>query len=116
MTPRNPRVTPDTVFRASSFGQVHVRACPKDGGTLVYQYGNWHCGGYYSSRCKWTTAVDGPQGTVTLEKCPACGSSIVYSGNYFCERWGDGCDWALPHPATRKGDREMAVRLTGEAS
>lgn len=28
--------------------------------------------------------------------CPKCRKGqIVYNGNYFCERWGDGCDWAM---------------------
>jgi hypothetical protein len=31
-------------------------------------------------------------------RCPECGDGdIVYNGNYFCSRWGDGCDWALSH-------------------
>lgn len=29
--------------------------------------------------------------------CPDCGGLVVYNGNYFCDKWRDGCDWALPH-------------------
>lgn len=47
--------------------------------------------------------------------CPECGvHPVVYNGNYFCDGWvypgppGEGeCTWALPHPATRKRDREV---------
>ena len=28
--------------------------------------------------------------------CPKCrGGRLVYNGNYFCERFGEGCDWAM---------------------
>jgi len=28
--------------------------------------------------------------------CPKCGKeTIVYNGNYFCDRLGEGCTWAL---------------------
>lgn len=38
--------------------------------------------------------------------CPTCGDDfVVYNGNYFCDGWGDTCDWALPHPATDQLDR-----------
>lgn len=38
--------------------------------------------------------------------CPACQKSVVvYNGNYFCDGWGETCDWALAHPATSKRDR-----------
>lgn len=40
--------------------------------------------------------------------CPKCGQApVVYNGNYFCDLWDDGCDWALAHPATTKRDREV---------
>ena len=47
--------------------------------------------------------------------CPECKvHPVVYNGNYFCDGWvypgplGEGeCTWALPHPATRKRDREI---------
>jgi hypothetical protein len=40
--------------------------------------------------------------------CPVCGiAPVVYNGNYFCDRWDDGCDWALAHPATTKRDRDI---------
>jgi len=50
---------------------------------------------------------------LTAERCPKDGARIVYNGNYFCENFGKGCDWALPHPARKKADRELALRLTG---
>jgi hypothetical protein len=29
--------------------------------------------------------------------CPECeNGTIVYSGNYFCQWLGNGCDWAMP--------------------
>lgn len=44
---------------------------------------------------------------VTIE-CPVCKDNpVVYNGNYFCDGWGYTCHWALPHPATRKRDREI---------
>lgn len=30
--------------------------------------------------------------------CPKCRKGTIrYNGNYFCEYWDDGCDWALSH-------------------
>lgn len=61
-------------------------------------------------------------GDLTPEKCPSCGGRVLYNGNYACEFWGttyEGtrlggpCSWALPHPATSKVDREIALRLDG---
>jgi hypothetical protein len=58
--------------------------------------------------------------------CPQCGDVIVYNGNFFCNsfdaiEWDreardiflnpGTCDWALPHPMTRRKDREMADKL-----
>lgn len=59
-------------------------------------------------------------GFLTPELCPECNGRILYNGNYFCEYWGtdingkrsDGpCSWALPHPQTKKRDKELAKRL-----
>jgi len=62
----------------------------------------------------------------TTAKCPECGDVIVYNGNYFCNSFDaimysrevrdivldEGtCDWALPHPATRKQDRAVCRQL-----
>ena len=67
--------------------------------------------------------IPGNSGDLTPEKCPECGGNIVYNGNYFCEFWGHvykgercggPCDWALPHPAVRPIDRELAMRLCGD--
>ncbi len=45
-------------------------------------------------------------GTTEAIPCPKCGEApVVYNGNYFCGYWGDGCDWALPHPARLPRDR-----------
>lgn len=65
------------------------------------------------------------QGDPTTEKCPQCGGTIVYNGNYFCENWtwysddrpvnkeeGE-CDWALPHPQELLIDKQISHRLTG---
>lgn len=30
-------------------------------------------------------------------RCPSCNGEIVYNGNYYCERFDSGCDWALSH-------------------
>lgn len=57
----------------------------------------------------------GKQGRLALIKgrdtgitCPKCGlAPVVYNGNYFCDGWGDWCDWALAHPARSKRDREI---------
>jgi hypothetical protein len=29
--------------------------------------------------------------------CPKCGGPITYNGNYFCQGFGQWCDWALSH-------------------
>lgn len=55
------------------------------------------------------------QGTRVGIECPECGQHpVVYNGNYFCDGWvfpgppGPGeCTWVLPHPTTRKRDREI---------
>lgn len=66
----------------------------------------------------------GRQGTIAMVRgatvpitCPECGQNpVVYNGNYFCDGWvypgppnpeAGECEWALPHPATRKRDREV---------
>ncbi len=46
-------------------------------------------------------------GEPTEARCPKCSGRVVYNGNYFCENWGDDCDWALPHPARSKKDRAV---------
>lgn len=103
-----------------SFNEVRKEPCPRDGARVVYQYGNWHCGGYHRGEgCGWTTRTerrenDGNDGSFTLEHCPACGDRIVYNGNYFCEHWESGCNWALPDRPKQKADRAMALRLFGE--
>jgi hypothetical protein len=114
---------PVALLDIHEFGEVRERLCPECAGEVVYQYGNWHCGGYRSG-CGWTTARDRDAtdadglngGMVTLERCPQCGGTILYNGNYFCEHWRASCDWGLPHPATKKRDRELALRLTGTSS
>jgi hypothetical protein len=100
----------------ASFGQVAGDACPRDGGPVTYRFGNWRC---ETRNCNWSTARDvngGNGGRVTLENCPSCGSTVIYNGNYFCVNFDDGCVWALPHPARRKADRAMALRLTGDTA
>ena len=45
-------------------------------------------------------------------RCPACGDRMVYNGNYFCESWNSGlCEWALPHPARHRSDRNVCDQL-----
>lgn len=42
------------------------------------------------------TGRPGHQGEVVEgARCPRCRGEIVYNGNYFCDRIGDGCDYAL---------------------
>jgi predicted RNA-binding Zn-ribbon protein involved in translation (DUF1610 family) len=115
------------VLAAIAIREAGEHPCPKCGGEVVYRYGNWVCppadpdedkiGG-----CGWSTAKDATggkgsrgmnNGKTTLEKCPECGGRVIYNGNYFCERWGGECWWALPHPAGKAADRELALRLTG---
>lgn len=53
-------------------------------------------------------AVAFVQGTRDPILCPKCKSSwVVYNGNYFCDGHGDTCDWALPHPTTKRSDRKI---------
>lgn len=62
-------------------------------------------------------------GQLTDEKCPECGSRILYNGNYFCEYWGvdlevigrvgGECNWALPHPQEKLVDKQISFRLGG---
>ncbi|MEV0445754.1 hypothetical protein AB0I84_20895 [Streptomyces spectabilis] len=62
----------------------------------------------------------------TTVKCPECGDIVVYNGNYFCNSFDaikydreikdislnkGTCLWALPHPATRKKDRNIVEEL-----
>lgn len=94
-----------------SFGEVREQLCERCGCQVCYRGGNWTC-----EMCGWTTARDNEAGRLTLEHCPKCGESIVYNGNYFCEDLFNGCDWALPHPARKKADRALVLRLTGETS
>jgi hypothetical protein len=43
-----------------------------------------------------------------LIECPKCHSApVVYNGNYFCDAFGEGCDWALAHPARSARDRQI---------
>jgi predicted RNA-binding Zn-ribbon protein involved in translation (DUF1610 family) len=108
------------------FGETGEHPCPRCGATVVYRYGNWSCWpGYEQDGCGWSTAKDvtGGKGSrgmnngkSTLEKCPECGGRVIYNGNYFCERWGGECWWALPRPARTEADRELALRLTGGGS
>ena len=101
------------------YREVREQPCARCGGQIIYQYGNWYCGGYDASGlpregCAWSTAQEAPAGRVTLEHCPSCGARIVYNGNYFCCGYFSGdCGWALPHPARKKADRDLAIRLTG---
>lgn len=49
-----------------------------------------------------------PQGSTDLVPCPRCGEAkVVYNGNYFCDLWDNGCDWALKHPAETDEDRDF---------
>jgi predicted RNA-binding Zn-ribbon protein involved in translation (DUF1610 family) len=104
------------------FDETGERPCPRCGGDVVYRYGNWLCISYVDpasgdfTLCNWSSAREVPQGKATLEKCPDCGGTIVYNGNYFCEHFGSDCPWALPHPTRKRADRELALRLTGKAS
>jgi rRNA maturation protein Nop10 len=100
-------------------GQVREEPCPQCGGQVTYQFGNWYCTRPGGPGCGWSTArdVSGPNGgRVTLEHCPSCGGKVIYNGNYFCERWDYGCDWALPGAGDirKKADREIARHLFGE--
>jgi hypothetical protein len=57
-------------------------------------------------------------GDPTEEKCPKCGSTILYNGNYFCKNWNypateNDCDWALPHPQTELVDKRICFKLVG---
>lgn len=122
------KAEPDTsgIFEIHEFGETGERPCPRCGGEVVYRYGNWRCISYADPaagdfrECGWTTARQLRGGDrSTLEKCPDCGGTIVYNGNYFCENLGGeplGCNWALPHPAVREADRDLSLRLTGESS
>ena len=62
----------------------------------------------------------------TTVLCPQCGDVIVYNGNFFCNSFNaieydrerkdiflnpGTCDWALPSPARKKKDCEMAEKL-----
>ena len=52
--------------------------------------------------------IASPKGRGGKIPCPKCGVfPVVYNGNYFCDDWGGECDWALPHPALSKRDREF---------
>jgi DNA-directed RNA polymerase subunit RPC12/RpoP len=118
------------IFEIHEFGETRERPCPECGGEVIYRYGNWICppagpGGEEISGCGWTTAKETTggrgargmnNGTTTLERCPDCGGRVIYNGNYFCESWGGPCWWALPHPARRRADRDLALRLTGRTS
>ena len=102
------------------FNETGGRCCPRCGGEVVYRYGNWLCVSYAGPAagdfrpCSWSSARITPEGhKTTLEKCPSCGGTVVYNGNYFCEHWGRGCEWALPSPARTETDRVLALRLTG---
>jgi hypothetical protein len=99
------------------FGEASPDPCPVCGGEVLYQFGNWFCGGYDNPECGWSTARDigGPNGgRVTGEHCPDCGGRVIYNGNYFCEHWDVTCRWALPEAPRRKADRELRLRLTGD--
>lgn len=103
------------------FREVREQPCERCGSQVIYQYGNWYCGGYDASGlpregCGWSSRQETAAGRVTLEHCPSCGARIIYNGNYFCVDYGIVCDWALPHPARKKADRELAMRLVGETT
>lgn len=96
----------------TGFGAVRSAPCTGCGGQVVYRYGNWTC-----TACGWTTETREGCNRVTQEKCPSCGASVVYNGNYFCAALEPGlCDWALPHPARSPADRSLALVLTGETT
>ena len=53
-------------------------------------------------------------------KCPKCGASITYNGNYFCINWtypytgeDDTCDWALEHPQYSHEDKFICWVILG---
>jgi rRNA maturation protein Nop10 len=115
--------TSETVdlFGIHDFNETGERPCPRCGGDVVYRYGNWLCisvdlDAYNFRECGWNSARLLPNGRSTLEKCPDCGGRVIYNGNYFCERRGGECGWALPCQARRTADRELALRLTGRTS
>jgi hypothetical protein len=93
------------------FGAVREDPCVKCGGKVTYRYGNWSCTS--DKGCGWSSARLVQLGTMTEERCPECGARVVYNGNYFCAEFGFGCGWALPSPARRQADRDLAARLTG---
>jgi hypothetical protein len=46
-------------------------------------------------------------------KCPKDKTNyIVYNGNYFCSEYAKGgCNWAMPHPVTKKRDQKICDLL-----
>ena len=57
-----------------------------------------------------------PKGDVVPGKfCPKCRNGrIVYNGNYFCERWGEGCDWAMSERNSAFNDEIIKTYLLQE--
>jgi len=44
--------------------------------------------------------------------CPKCKvGQIVYNGNYFCERIGNGCDWAMSERNSAYNDEIIKTYL-----
>lgn len=62
---------------------------------------------------KWINNGDHNSGWLTDERCPKDKARVLYNGNYFCENWNNGCDWALPHPPTELADKQISFRLQG---
>lgn len=54
-----------------------------------------------------------PMGDIVEGKfCPKCrGGRVIYNGNYFCERFGDGCDWAMSERNSKFNDEIIKTYL-----
>lgn len=60
---------------------------------------------------KWIAISKDDGGWYTEVKCPRCGSTVIYNGNYFCVNWNCSCRWALPHPAKKPEDKAVIDKL-----
>jgi hypothetical protein len=61
---------------------------------------------------KYQGRVQMVPGTTEIVRCPGCKvQPVVHNGNYFCNGWGDSCQWALSHPAKNKSDKAICDLL-----